>query len=824
MNISSEINRLTKVPAEKLRAACESLGVEFERTGELPARKTTLGHERAIDAIDFGIKIDSDGHNVFVLGRHGMHRHGLAQDLAEAQAATEPVPGDWCYVNNFSNPECPRTLHFPAGTGKAFRNDMRDLIEELRLAIPAAFEGDDYRAQLKSVEAMTQKELEEEWQELEDRAKGEGIGVLQTPTGYVLAPVKDGHVLDEKDFEKLPKKERKEIQATIQKLSEELQSHIERMPLLRKKFRERVKSLNREVTENAVGALISDLRKKYAELPQVGDYLEDVQANIIENVDDFHEREESPLPFMNRDSSRLFSQYEVNLLVSNDADSVAPVLFEPNPTYNNIIGKVEHRSEMGALVTDFRLIRAGALLEANGGYLILDAHRLLARPFVWEALKQALFAKQVRIESPGESWGLVSTTTLKPDPIPLDIKIILIGERWLYYLLCMYDSEFGDLFKVAADLDDELKRTDENISAFTHLVATLIEDKNLLPFSRSAVQRVIEQRMRWAEDSERLSLHMRSLEDLLVQADFWAKKRDAEVVDAEDVAKASEETIRRISRTQSKILDAIERDILLVDTEGACVGQVNGLSIIEIGEFMFGHPVRITATTRLGSGKVVDIEREVELGGAIHSKGVMILSSLLSSRFARDVPLSMHANIVFEQTYGGVEGDSASVAEFCALVSSISGVPIKQGIAVTGSVNQLGRVQVVGGINQKIEGFYDICKSRGLDGSQGVVIPADNVKHLMLREDVVRAVNEGRFTVYAIRDVDEAVTLLTSMAAGERDDDGNFSADTINARVEAQMIRYATLRREFDSDDKGSEDSTDTKTGESGESKHDDEK
>jgi lon-related putative ATP-dependent protease len=637
----------------------------------------------------------------------------------------------------------------------------------------------------------------------------------------VLAPVKDGHVIDDEDFTKLPKKEREEAQSTIQKLSEELQTHIEQMPQLRKKFREQVKALNREVTENAVGVLISDLKQKYIELPKVGEYLDDVQANIIENADDFHEQESSPMPFLSKDASRLFSQYEVNLLVSNDADAVAPVLFEANPTYNNIIGKVEHRSEMGALVTDFRLIRAGALLNANGGYLILDAHRLLGRPFVWDALKQALFAKQVRIESPGETWGLVSTTTLKPRPIPLDVKIILIGERWLYYLLSMYDSEFGDLFKVAADFDDELEHTAEKVTDFARLIAARVGEKRLLPFSRRAVQRVIEQRMRWAGDSERLSLHMRSLEDLLVQSDYWAKRRGVEVVEADDVGKAIDETIRRIGRTQSKIVDAIDRDTLLIDTQGGCVGQVNGLSIIEIGEFMFGHPVRITATTRLGSGKVVDIEREVELGGAIHSKGVMILSSLLSSRFASDVPLAMQANVVFEQTYGGVEGDSASVGEYCALVSSVSGIPILQNIAVTGSVNQLGRVQVVGGINEKIEGFFEICKRRGLDGSHGVVIPADNVKHLMLNEAVVDAVREGSFTVYAVRDVNEAVTLLTGVKAGERGEDGQFCANSVNAAVEKQMIRYATLRRDFDAEDTENEESKHKRREYSGESKDD---
>ncbi len=799
-----------KVPLDRLRSACDALGVDFERTDELQARTGALGHERAIDAIEFGIKIASDGHNVFVLGRHGTRRHGLAQQLAEAQAAGEPAPADWCYVNNFSDTERPRALRFPAGTGRQFRDDMRELIEELRLAIPAAFEGEDYRAQLKAIEATTQKELEEQWRDLEERAQKEGIGVLQTPTGYVLAPIRDGEVIDEEEFGKLPEKERSKVQETIRKLSDELQTHIEHMPQLRKKHREQVKALNREVTANAVGVLIADLKKKYAEVPNVGEYLDDVQGNIVDNAQDFHDHEPSPLPFLSRDPSRLFGQYEVNLLVSKDPDAVAPVLFEPNPTYNNIVGKVEHRSEMGALVTDFRLIRAGALLDANGGYLILDAHRLLGRPFVWEALKQALFAKTVRIESPGETWGLVSTTTLKPEPIPLDIKVILIGERWLYYLLSMYDNEFGDLFKVAADLDDELKRTGENVTAFAHLIADRVNDRQLLPFSRNAVQHVIEQRMRWAEDSERLSLHMRSLEDLLVQADYWARKRGVEVVDNEDVKKAIDETIRRIGRTQSKIVDAIERDTLLIDTEGDCVGQVNGLSIIEIGEFMFGHPVRITATTRMGSGKVVDIEREVELGGAIHSKGVMILSSVLSTRYAKEVPLAVQANVVFEQSYGGVEGDSASVAELCALVSSISGVPIRQNIAVTGSINQLGRVQVVGGINEKIEGFFEICKRRGLDGSHGVVIPHDNVKHLMLGEEILEAVDGGRFAIYAVRDIDEAVSLLTGVDAGERDAEGHFPEGSVNAKVEEQMIRYATLRRDFDAEEKDEKDGEDT--------------
>jgi lon-related putative ATP-dependent protease len=543
--------------------------------------------------------------------------------------------------------------------------------------------------------------------------------------------------------------------------------------------------------------LLSDLRAQYEDLPAVVSYLDEVQQNIIENGEDFRSPDASSLPFLSRDTSRSFDQYEVNLVVSNKKDAAAPVIFEPNPNYTNIIGKVEYRAEMGALLTDFRMIRAGALLAANGGYLILDMQRILNRPFVWEALKQALFAKQVRIESPGETYGFVSTSTLQPDPIPLDIKVILVGERWLYYLLCVYDSEFNDLFKIAADLDDDLPRNDENVEAYLLLVADRIRERKLLPFSRDAMQKVMEQRARRAEDSERLSMHMRSLEDLLTQSDYWARQRGTEQVVASDVSKAIKEIARRLGRTQERIAEAIQRDTLLIDTDGACVGQVNGLSVIDLGEFRFGFPVRITATTRIGAGKVVDIEREVELGGAIHSKGVMILSAALSSRYASEVPLSLHGNVVFEQSYGGVDGDSASVAELCALLSSLSGVPIRQNLAVTGSINQLGRVQVIGGVNEKIEGYFDICSERGLDGSHGVIIPRDNIKHLMLREDVVEAVAQGQFNVFAVSDIDEALSILTGVEAGRRDENGEFPKDSVNRRVEMQLVRYAELRRNF---------------------------
>jgi lon-related putative ATP-dependent protease len=783
------------VRPDALRKLC-SLPADFaQRSAE--AEQPYIGQQRAIDAIRFGIEMGRDGYNIYVLGPIGSNRHDLVNSLVAEHAKTRGAPPDWCYVNNFSNPERPHSLRFPAGKGREFREDMRNLIGEMQLAIPAAFEGEDYRNQLRAIEEDTKNQVEEQWKSLNERAAEEGIGVLQTPTGYVLAPIIDGKVIGDKEFNKLPEEKRHEIEAAIERLSDELQQRVEMMPKLRKAHRERVKALNEEVTAHAVNVQLADLKAKYRAMPRVAAYLDDVQDNIIQNAEDFQQTETPALPFLRRDSDQIYSQYEVNLLVDNEGADKAPVVYEANPNYPNIIGRIEHRAEMGTLMTDFRLVRSGALLQANGGYLVLDTRRMLTRPFVWEALKQALFAKQVCIESPGESWGFVSTTTLKPEPIPLDVTIILIGERWLYYLLSHYDIEFGSLFKVAADLDDDLERSDDNVQQFARLVLREARDRELLPFSTAAVQRVIEERARHAEDSERLSMHMDSLDDLIEQADYWARQRNAAEVDAGDVARAIGERHRRLGRMQSKVIDAISRETLLIDTSGECVGQVNGLSVTDLGEFRYGHPVRITATTRVGTGDVVDIEREVELGGAIHSKGMMILSSALSARYAPDLPLSLRGSVVFEQSYGGVEGDSASVAELSVLLSSLSRLPIRQSIAVTGSVNQLGRVQAVGGVNEKIEGFFDVCRERGLDGSHGVVIPQDNVKHLMLREDVVDAVRRDEFRIYAVRHIDEAITILTGVSAGERGEDGGFPEGSVNALVEQQLIEYATARKSF---------------------------
>ena len=789
--VSEQIRKLV-VPASHLRRVCQPLSKARPEAAE-----PFFGQQRAVDALRFAIEMDREGYNAYVLGPLGSHRHKLVEELAKERATTKPAPDDWCYINNFADPERPRALRLPAGKGAEFRDKMRTLISEMRLAIPAAFEADDYRNQLKALEAETQKEVEQQWRSLETKASGEGIAVLQTPTGYVLAPLLDGKVVDDKEFEKLPEEQRQKIQAAVQKLGEELHLRIEQMPKIRKRHLERVRTLDQDVTAHAVKVLLDELRESYRDFPDVLEYLDEVEQNIIENAQEFRQTEESGLSFLKKDTSALFASYEVNLVVRNEPDDGAPIIYEPNPSYPNLIGKVEHRAEMGALLTDFRMVRSGALLQANGGYLVLDIHRVLGRPFVWEALKQSLFTRQVRIESPAETLGFVSTGTLKPEPIPLDVKILLIGERWLYYLLSAYDNEFGVLFKVAADLDDDLERSASNVDAYAQLVEERIRDCGLLPFRATAVRRVIEQRARKAEDSERLSMHMRSLDDLLMQADYWARRRGAKQVAVEDLREAIRQRDRRLDRVQTRVVDEIRRGTLLVDTSGECVGQVNGLAVLDLGESRFGHPVRITATTRVGTGEVVDIEREVELGGAIHSKGMMILSAALSARFAPDLPLSMHGSVVFEQSYSGVEGDSASVAELSALMSSLADLPIRQNIAVTGSINQLGRVQAVGGINEKIEGFHAVCKERGLDGTHGVIIPEANVKHLMLNEDVVESVRSRKFKVYAVSNIDEAIAILTGVTAGQRGKDGAFPEGSVNRRVEDQLIRYAEDRKRF---------------------------
>jgi len=788
--------------ADQLRRACDSAQFDFRTTEELEDLSEIIGQERAVGAVRFGIGIQRDGYNLFALGPSGTGKRTTISQFLDRRASGEPIPSDWCYVNNFEDNQKPNALRLPSGMGIELREDMEQLIEELRTAIPALFESEDYQTRKQELQEEFQEKQEAALNEIQERAKERDIALIRTPVGLAFAPVEEGEVVSPDEFQKLSEEKRETVKEDIAKLQEELQEAMRQARQWERKTRERMKELDREVAMLAVGHRIEELKEKYADVEEVLAYLEAVKDDVIDNVDDFRRggSEDGETIFgipMERVREATFRRYKVNVIVDHSESEGAPVIYEEHPTYNNLIGRIEHLAQMGALVTDFNLIRPGALHRANGGYLLIDARELLMQPYAWEGLKRVLRAQEVRTESLSQALSLVSTVSLEPEPIPLNVKVVLIGERLLYYLLNEYDPDFSELFKVEADFSDEMPRTGENDRLYARLIATMARREELHPFDRNAVARIIEQSSRIAGDNRKLSTHLLSIADLLDEADYWAGDDGRDIVATEDVQKAIDKQIERADRLRQRTQEHIERGIILIDTEGEKIGQVNGLSVIALGNYAFGRPNRITARTRLGKGNVVDIEREVELGGPIHSKGVLILSGFLSARYAPEYPLSLSASLVFEQSYAGVEGDSASLGELCALLSALADAPIKQSLAVTGSVNQHGEVQPIGGVNEKVEGFFDACAAKGLTGNQGVLIPEANVEHLMLRQDVIEAAGRGTFHVYPVATVDEAIELLTGLPAGERDDEGEFPEGSMNYLVEERLIDLAQKHRDF---------------------------
>ena len=797
--------------AEQLCWRCDTSSWSFETTEDLEDLGEVIGQARAVEAILFAVDIEQPGYNIFALGPEGMDKHGIVRRFLEAKAVEQPAPADWCYVNNFREAHAPNAIELPPGRGMAFKQDMARLITDLHDVLISAFESEEYRTRRQVIEEELKERQQASVAEVETAAKEKGLTLVRTPVGFAFAPVSEGKLVPPEVFEHFPKETREKIEADIEELQKRLQAALEQTPLWIKETREKVRALNQETAELAVGHLIGALRDSYADLPRILEYLGAVQSDVIGKVEIFLQQpKQGSAPQMARDAdsgSDPLRRYQVNLVVHNDVAGEgakgdlgkgrAPVVYEDNPTFDRLLGYIEHRAEMGALVTDFKMIRPGALHKANGGYLILDARKLLTRPLAWDGLKRALFAKEIRTEPMAQMVGLLSTTSLEPEPIPLDLKIVLIGDRELYYLLSFYDSEFGDLFKVSADFDELIDRSETNDQLYARQIATLVRGNSLRPFGREAVGRVLEQAARQAGDAERLSAKTDTVADLLREADHWAQAEGRKVVERDDVQKAIDKQIFRQDRIRQRMQEQILRGTVLIDDRGAKVGQINGLSVLSLGGFAFGRPSRITARVRLGRGDLVDIEREVELGGPLHSKGVLILRGFLSSHYASDRPLSLSASLVFEQSYGGVDGDSASSAELYALLSAIAEVPIKQSLAVTGSVNQHGEVQAIGGVNEKIEGFFDLCRERGLTGEQGVLIPAANVRHLMLRPDVIEAVRDGRFGVYPVTSIDQGIEILTGLPAGRRGPDGRFPADSLNHRVEARLIELAEQRRAF---------------------------
>ncbi len=793
------------IPLDQLYQPTDPNQFTFETTDQIEELTEIIGQPRAVEAVRFGTGMRSAGYNIFALGPSGTGKRSLLTRHFQKIASQDNTPPDWCYVHNFEQEHKPKAIQLPAGMGTKFQADMDQFADELRNALSSAFESDEYRTRRRVVETEIEERQETAFEELQGKASQENFALLRTPAGLVFAPVKDGEVIPPDDFKQIPEEIRQEMEKKVQGLQKELQTLLQQIPIWQRELRNNIRELNHEITKVAVTSILVELKSEYDEFPQVLDYLDAVQKDVVENVSRFLESDEngskpadkSTLPSFVAQGSPvtwLMRRYKVNLFIDNQNFQGAPVIFEENPTYQKLIGRVEQMARMGALLTDFTLIKPGSLHSANGGYLILDARKVLIQPYAWEALKRALETQQVRIESPGEMLGMLSTVSLEPEPIPLNVKVALLGDRLLYYLLSQADPEFSELFKVQADFAEEIPRTVENQDLYARMIGTLARQSDLRPLDREAVARVIEHCARLVGDTQRLTIQVNQIVDMLHEANYWASQNGNKFINASDVQKAIEARVYRADRVRERYQENILRETIMISTKGSKVGQINGLSVVQMGDFSFGFPSRITASVRQGKGDVIDIEREVELSGPIHSKGVLILAGFLGQRFASEKPLSLSASLVFEQSYSGVEGDSASSAELFALLSAISGVPIKQSLAVTGSVNQHGQVQAIGGVNEKIEGFFDICKERDLSGDQGVLIPSANVKHLMLKPEVREAVAEEKFNIYAIEEIDQGIEMLTGIPMGAPDQEGNYPPDTIGGKVQSRIEKLAKAK------------------------------
>ncbi|WP_242529195.1 Lon protease family protein [Methylacidimicrobium sp. B4] len=792
-----------RLDAQALDRRIDPSRLPFETTAELSESPGVLGQARAMEAVRFGVAMEQPGYNLFVMGPSGIGKRSLVLRFLEERSGGRTIPRDWAYVFAFENERRPRALAFPPGKAGEFAEDMNRFVEDLRVGIPAVFDSDEYRARTQDIEQSFHERRERAFSDLRERAQKDAIALLQTPAGFAFAPLKNGEVLDPESFAKLPDEEKEKIQARVSALQEELTKVIREIPKWRREAQAKLRELNRSLVRSTVSNLLDELKAKYAEMPAICSHLESVERDALKNAENFRIPKEADTlppgmipPGIGPDAVDAFlRRYRVNVVIDQCGAKGCPVVLEENPTFSNLFGTVEHIAQMGALVTDFSLIRPGSLHKANGGYLAIDALRLLSHPFSWEGLKRALRSRQIRIEPLGEALGILSTVSLEPEPIPLELKVILLGERSLYYLLHELDPEFSELFKVVVDFEEDVDRSEAIVVSYAQFLADEARKGNLLPLDRGAVARLLEEGSRIAADAKKLSLRGRTMTDLLQEADFWARDASAPIITQAHVEKAVAAAEARSGRIRERLREEVLRGTLLVDSEGESVGQVNGLAVLEAGGVLIGHPNRITARVRFGGGKVVDIEREAKLGGPIHSKGVLILSGFLAGRYVPEEPLSLAATLVFEQSYGVVEGDSASCAELCALLSTLAELPIRQSLAITGSINQKGRVQAIGGVNEKVEAFFDLCRARTLTGHQGVIVPAANVDHLVLRRELLEKVEQGLFHLYAVQTVDQAMELLTGFPAGERNPEGRYPDESINGRVERKLGEFARRAR-----------------------------
>ena len=784
-----------RLPVDRLRRSCHPADFPFETTAEIDPLEEIIGQDRAVKSLEFGLDVSSVGFNVFLAGAQGTGKTTILKRILKRVFANRPVPQDVLYVHNFSDADSPRALTLPSGLGHGFKHAAREFIQDLRDRLPKAFEGKEYEVQQRRTAEGYQERKQEVLQALEGEAHDRGFEVKSTPMGFRTIPISDGKPLTQEEYQDMGQEDRETLDGKMEELQERVRDAVAEVKRGDQALKEELKDLNRQVALNVLGTMMGDLRKDFAEHAGVLEHLDALQQDILENIELFRTQEETETPIPGLRLPRQepdFARYEVNLVVDNQALEGAPIIAETNATYNNLFGRIERRAQFGALLTDFTMIRAGSLAKANGGCLVLEIESVLRNPFVYEALKRALRNKQINIEEPAERYGLFSTQTLRPEPIPMSLKICLIGSPLYYHMLFAYDEEFREIFKVKADFDFQADRDATTEAKFGAFVARLVHAEELPHFDRTAIAAIVEESSRFVEDQEKLSLRFAQVNDLLREAAYWACQEGAELVTGEHVLRAIGEEEFRSSLARERVQDLIQREVLVVDTEGERVGEINGLAVHMLGDYLFGRPSRISANVYLGREGVINIERRVSMSHSSHDKGVLILSGFLGERFAQERPLALSASLTFEQSYGEITGDSASSTELYALLSALADVPIRQGIAVTGSVDQKGRVQAIGGANHKIEGFFEICQERGLTGNQGVIIPSANVQHLMLRSPVIAAVEQGQFHVWAVDHVDQGIEILTGISAGEQKVDGTWPKHSINGRIEERLDFLAT--------------------------------
>lgn len=794
-----------EISSDQARKICDPATLGLASTADIQPSQTIIGQARAVEALQFGLGIKDTGFNIFVSGSPGTGRRTAIESFLSEVAKGQPTPPDLCYVYNFQDPYRPHALSLPPGRGRTLQEDMLAFIRDARSSLQRAFESEEYTRQHEQFQTELEQRREAAMAELGQEARDQGFAVQSTPWGFVFVPLIQGHPATEQEYRALSEEQQQHLQRIRQGLEEELKSRMKLIRQYQQEAHEAFHTLNSEVVHNIVSGLIEDLEEKYADLSDVHAYLHAVEEDMLSNVEQFlssgssDEQQAAAPSAAGAPAAQDFfdRRYTINLMVSRTDHDGAPVIHELNASYFNLFGRIEKEAFLGALHTDFTLIRPGSLHEANGGYLVVSIQELFTNPLSYDALKRAIQHHEISIEEPMERLALVATRTIKPEPVSLDLKIVLVGSPMHYYMLYNLDEDFRELFRVKADFDSHMDRTPETIEAYCTFLCNLREKDGVHDFTAAAVAKVVEYGSRLAEDQEKLSTRFADLADIAREANYWAEREDAAQIDVQHVQKAITQRAYRLNLVEEHIQDAIEKNLLLVDVAGAEAGQVNGLSVIDMGSYSFGRPSRITATVGIGQGGVIDIEREAKLGGPIHTKGVLILSGYMVDRFAQQRPLSLSSRLVFEQSYEGVEGDSASSAELYALLTALAGTPISQAIAVTGSVNQRGKVQAIGGVNQKIEGFFDVCKAKGLTGKQGVMIPQANIRNLMLREDVTAAIQQGEFHVWAVADIGQGIELLTGMPAGERLPDGSYPEGTLFNLVQTRLVEMSEQMQRF---------------------------